>query len=104
MILLETSITNRTPEQVTETIKTLLKNILMKISITKSCSCNRRKTPRCRPWEQIIYECKVKANVGNTDVGNNSDTGILTEDGFYEKLFISLNKKVILSSLITIFI
>ena len=33
--------------------------------------------------------CKIKANVGNTDVGNNSDTWFLTEDGLYELLFIS---------------
>jgi len=33
--------------------------------------------------------CKMKANVGNTDVGNNSDTWFLTEDGLYELLFIS---------------
>ncbi len=34
-------------------------------------------------------ECKIKANVGNTDVGNNSDTWFLTEAGLYEVLFIS---------------
>jgi prophage antirepressor-like protein len=34
-------------------------------------------------------QCKVKCNVGNTDVGNASDTWFLTEDGLYELLFIS---------------
>ena len=34
-------------------------------------------------------QCKIKVNVGNTDVGNNSDTWFLTEDGLYELLFIS---------------
>jgi prophage antirepressor-like protein len=34
-------------------------------------------------------QCKIKVNVGNTDVGNNSDTWFLTEDGLYEVLFIS---------------
>ena len=34
-------------------------------------------------------QCKIKVNVGNADVGNNSDTWFLTEDGLYELLFIS---------------
>ena len=33
--------------------------------------------------------CKIKCNVGNTDVGNMSNTWFLTEDGLYELLFIS---------------
>jgi prophage antirepressor-like protein len=33
--------------------------------------------------------CKIKINVGTTDVGNKSDTWFLTEDGVYELLFIS---------------
>lgn len=34
-------------------------------------------------------QCKIKINVGNTDVGKFSDTWFLTEDGLYEILFIS---------------
>jgi prophage antirepressor-like protein len=34
-------------------------------------------------------DCKTKRNVGNADVGNNSDTWFVTEDGLYELLFIS---------------
>ena len=33
--------------------------------------------------------CKIKSNVGNADVGNSSNTWLLTEDGLYELLFIS---------------
>jgi prophage antirepressor-like protein len=34
-------------------------------------------------------QCKIKLNVGTTDVGNFSNTWFLTEDGLYEVLFIS---------------
>jgi len=63
MILLETSITNRTPQfggAGYGNHKTLLKNILMKISITKSCSCNCRKTPRCRYKYDIENYIKLR--------------------------------------------
>ena len=39
--------------------------------------------------ENLDASCKVKINVGSTDVGNFSDTWFLTEDGLYEVLFIS---------------
>ena len=34
-------------------------------------------------------KCVIKRNVGNTVVGNSSNTWFLTEDGLYEVLFIS---------------
>ena len=37
----------------------------------------------------LDHTCKVKSNVGNTDVGNYSNTWFITEDGLYELLFIS---------------